>query len=144
MMEMHTLLLCRDAQYLRTISRVLKPLAVTHTVLEECQAAMARIAGQKFEAIIVDWREVDNLAEFLCAVRRSHLNHDSVLVAICHDLLDLQQAFAAGVHFLIHRPASMVRIERCLRAAYCTSLARRPAGIIAKWSRSRRPLAAAT
>ncbi len=37
-MEMHTLLLCRDAQYLGTISRVVKPLGVTHTVLEDCAA----------------------------------------------------------------------------------------------------------
>ena len=41
------------------------------------------------------------------------------------DLLDLRQAFAAGVHFLIHKPASAVQIERCLRAAYCATVARR-------------------
>lgn len=41
------------------------------------------------------------------------------------DLLDLRQAFAAGVHFLIHKPASAVQIERCLRTAYCTAVARR-------------------
>jgi hypothetical protein len=41
------------------------------------------------------------------------------------DLLDLRQAFAVGVHFLIHKPASAVQIERCLRAAYCATVARR-------------------
>lgn len=124
-MEMHTLLLCRDAQYLRTISRVLKPLGVTHTVLDDCAVAMSRISVQKFETIVVDWREIDNLAEFLCSVRRSNLNRDCILVAIVRDLLDLRQAFAAGVHFLIHKPASIVQIERCLRAAYCASVSRR-------------------
>jgi len=44
----------------------------------------------------VDWREIDNLAEFLSAVRHSKLNQDCVLVAIVRDLLDLKQAFAAG------------------------------------------------
>jgi CheY-like chemotaxis protein len=124
-MEMHTLVLCRDAQYVRTIARTLKPMGVSHTVLEDCHAAVSRIAVQKFETIVVDWREIDDVAEFLCAVRRSNLNRDCILVAIVRDLLDLRQAFAAGVHFLIHKPASAVQIERCLRAAYCASVARR-------------------
>ena len=46
-------------------------------------------------------------------------------MAIMRDLLDLRQAFAAGVHFLIHKPASAVQIERCLRAAYCATVVRR-------------------
>jgi hypothetical protein len=124
-MEMHTLVLCRDGQYLRTIGRTLKPLEVSHTVLDDCAVAVSRIAVQKFETIVVDWREIDDLAEFLCAVRRSTLNRDCILVAIVRGLLDLRQAFAAGVHFLIHRPVSAVQIERCLRAAYCASVNRR-------------------
>ena len=64
-------------------------------------------------------RHVNSQDDFLCAVRRSKLDQDCVLVAIVRDLLDLRQAFAAGVHFLIHKPASVVQIERCLRAAYC-------------------------
>ncbi len=73
----------------------------------------------------MDWREIDNLAEFLGAVGRSKLNQECVLVAIVRDLLDLRQAFAAGVHFLIHKPASVVQIERCLRAAYYATVVRR-------------------
>ncbi len=46
-------------------------------------------------------------------------------MAIVRDLLDMRQAFAAGVHFLIHKPASAVQIERCLRAAYSATVARR-------------------
>ena len=42
-MEMHTPVLCRDGQYLRTIGRTLKPLGVSHTVLEECAVAVSRI-----------------------------------------------------------------------------------------------------
>lgn len=80
---------------------------------------------QEFEVIVVDWREIDNLQEFLSAVRRSKLNQECVLVGIVRDLLDLKQAFAAGVHFLIHQPASAVQIESGLRAAYCSIVARR-------------------
>ncbi|HEV2400460.1 MAG TPA: PilZ domain-containing protein [Candidatus Sulfotelmatobacter sp.] len=124
-LEMHTLLLCADAGFLGITRNVLHDLGVTPRIVNTSAAALSMIQAHEFETIIVDWREIDNLAEFLCAVRRSKLNQDCVLVAIVRDLLDLKQAFAAGVHFLIHKPASSVQIERCLRAAYCATVARR-------------------
>ncbi len=124
-LEMHTLLLCCDPQFLGTTRGVLHALAVTPKTVAHCEAALAQIESHAFDVIVVDWREIDNLAEFLGAVRRSKLNPDCVLVAIVRDLLDLRQAFAAGVHFLIHKPASVVQIERCLRAAYSATVTRR-------------------
>ncbi len=124
-LPMHTLLLCADTQFLGTTRSVLNQLQVTPKVVGDCDAALAMIQSHEFDLILVDWREIDNLAEFLGAVRRSKLNQECVLVAIVRDLLDLRQAFAAGVHFLIHKPASVVQIERCLRAAYCATVARR-------------------
>jgi response regulator RpfG family c-di-GMP phosphodiesterase len=124
-LAMHTLLLCADVQFLGTTRAVLNQLQVNPKIAGGCDEALAMIQNQEFEVIIVDWREIDNLAEFLGAVRRSKLNQECVLVAIVRDLLDLRQAFAAGVHFLVHKPASVVQIERCLRAAYCATVARR-------------------
>jgi len=124
-LEMHTLLLCTDAQFLGITRNVLNQVQVTPRVAAGSDAALALIHFHEFEVIIVDWREIDNVADFLCAVRRSKQNADCVLVAIVRDLLDLRQAFAAGAHFLIHKPASAVQIERCLRAAYCATVARR-------------------
>ena len=124
-LEMHTLLLCADAQFLGITRKVLKELRVTPKIAGDSEAALALIQSNEFDAIVVDWREIDNLAEFLGAVRRSKQNQECVLVAIVRDLLDLRQAFAAGVHFLIHKPASAMQIERCLRAAYCATVARR-------------------
>jgi DNA-binding NarL/FixJ family response regulator len=124
-LEMHTLLLCADVQFTGTTRNVLNQLQVTPKIVGSCDAALAMIQEHEFDVIIVDWREIDNLADFLCALRKSKLNEECVLVAIMRDLLDLRQAFAAGVHFLIHKPASVVQIERCLRAAYCATVVRR-------------------
>ena len=149
-LEMHTLLLCGDAQFLGITRNVLNQLAVTPKIVGNCGSALALIQEHEFDVIIVDWREIDNLADFLCAVRKSKLNQECVLVAIMRDLLDLRQAFAAGVHFLIHKPASAVQIERCLRAAYCATVARRrkqhrePVRIEAMVSTRTRPFAEAT
>jgi DNA-binding NarL/FixJ family response regulator len=124
-LEMHTLLLCADVQFTGITRNVLNQLHVTPKIVGNCEAALALIQEHEFDVIIVDWREIENLADFLCAVRKSKLNQECVLVAIMRDLLDLRQAFAAGVHFLIHKPASAVQIERCLRAAYCATVVRR-------------------
>lgn len=123
--EMHTLLLCTDVPFLGITRNVLSQLHVTPKMVNTSAAALAMIQTHEFDVIVVDWREIDNLAEFLSAVRHSKLNQDCVLVAIVRDLLDLKQAFAAGVHLLIHKPASAVQIERCLRAAYSATVARR-------------------
>jgi DNA-binding NarL/FixJ family response regulator len=124
-LPMRTLLLCDDVQFKRTTRGVLNRLHVTPTIAANCEQALRELAEQRFEVVIVDWREIDNLCEFLAEVHRSKCNHECVLVAIVRDLLDLRQAFAAGVHFLIHKPASTVQIERCMRAAYAATVVRR-------------------
>jgi CheY-like chemotaxis protein len=124
-LPMHTLLLCDDVQFKGTTCGVLKRLQVTPTIAANCEQALRELAAQQFQVVVVDWREIDNLGEFLGEVRRSKRNHECVLIAIVRDLLDLRQAFAAGVHFLIHKPASTLQIERCMRAAYAATVARR-------------------
>jgi len=124
-LEMHTLVLCSDVSYLGVTRTILHQLHVTPKVVGNSDEALTMIESTAFDVIVLDWRAIDSLADFLCAVRGSKLNQDCVLVAIVRDLLDLRQAFAAGVHFLIHKPASAMQIERCLRAAYCAMVARR-------------------
>ncbi|HLV88170.1 MAG TPA: response regulator [Candidatus Sulfotelmatobacter sp.] len=124
-LPMQTLVLCSDVQFLGTTRSVLTQFQVTPRIAANCDEAAALIDSQEFDVIILDWREISNLADFLSALRRSKLNRECVLVAIVRDLLDLRQAFAAGVLFLIHKPPSTLQIERCLRAAYCATVARR-------------------
>lgn len=137
--QTHTLVLCHDAQFLGATRGVLEKIGGPHQIVRDVKHAFAALEAQKFDVVILDWREVEDprpevsseashptdVADFLLAVRRSVLNHDCVLVAIVRDVLDVRQAFTAGVHFLIHKPASVVQIERCLHTAYLASVARR-------------------
>ena len=149
-LEMNTLLLCADAEFLGVTRAVLAQLKVAPKVVGDSEAAVGAIQSDEFDAIILDWREISNLPDFLIAVSRSKLNRGCVLVAVVRDLLDLREAFAAGVHFLIHKPASPVQIERCLRAAYCASIARRrklhrePVNIVGSVSTRSQPLVEVT
>jgi len=149
-LAMHTLLLCSDVPFLGTTHGVLSRFQVTPKVVGGCDEALTLIQEHEFDLIVVDWREIHSLGDFLCAVRRSKLNQECVLVAIVRDLLDLRQAFAAGVHFLIHKPPSAIQIERCLRAAYSATVARRrklhrePVSFVASASTRNRPYAEVT
>lgn len=149
-LEMNLLLLCADVQFLGATCGVLNQLQVTPMIVADCDAALTVIQEHEFDAIVVDWREISNLEDFLGAVRRSKLNRECVVVAIVHDLGDLRRAFAAGVHLLIHKPASVVQIERCIRAAYCASVVRRrkrhrePVNIAASISTRAQPFAEVT
>jgi len=149
-LDMHTLLLCSDVAYLGITRKILGQLKVVPRMVNTSAAALAMIQAHAFDVIVVDWREIDNIAELLTAVRGSKLNHEAVLVAIVRDLLDLRQAFAAGVHLLIHKPASAVQIERCLRAAYNATVSRRrkhhrePVEVLAAVSTRNQPCGEAT
>jgi CheY-like chemotaxis protein len=122
---MRALLLCKDVQFLGVTRNVLSQLEAAAEIVDEAGHALRIATTAKHDVVIVDWRQIDDPAEFFLALRRAPASHDSVLVAITRDLLDARQAFTAGVHFLIHKPASAVQIERCLRTAFLASIARR-------------------
>jgi CheY-like chemotaxis protein len=125
-------------------------MAVRTTIDDNAASALGRLASQEFDSLIVDWRELDNMGDFLESMRKSKMNQRCMVVAIVRDLLDAQQAFAAGVHFLIQKPASITQIERCLRAAQSSFIAERrkshrePVQIGASLSGKNLPLARAT
>ncbi|MBZ5722875.1 MAG: PilZ domain-containing protein [Acidobacteriia bacterium] len=123
--EMRALIFCEDTQFLRTAQRVLTDLGVTTEVNADYGSVVALLSSQKIDAVVVDWSQIHNLGEFFEAMRRSRRNQDCIVVAIVRDLLDLRQAFAAGVHFMLHKPASVVQIARCCRAVHSAMFARR-------------------
>jgi hypothetical protein len=97
-LAMHTLLLCSDVPFLGQPAAFWSQFHVTPEVVGSCDEALRLIEAHEFDLIVADWREILNLGEFLCSVQRSKLNQECVLVAIVRDLLDLRQAFAAGVN----------------------------------------------
>jgi CheY-like chemotaxis protein len=122
---MRALIFCEDQQFLHTASRVLTDLGVATEVNADYAKVVAQLGAQKIDTVIVDWAQIHNLGEFFETIRRSKRNQDCIVVAIVRDLLDLRQAFAAGVHFMLHKPASVVQIARCCRAVHSALFARR-------------------
>lgn len=63
---MHTLLLCPDVQFLGTARNVLNELNVTPKTVGSSDEALVMIRAHEFDVIVVDWREINNLGDFLC------------------------------------------------------------------------------
>ncbi len=123
--DINALILCDDPHFLKTLERVLASLGVRSERTADYAAALNALEERKTDIVIVDWGEIPNLGEFLGTVRQSKMNKDCLLIGIASDLVDLRQAFSAGVQFLIHKPASVVQIARCLNAAHAGVIVKR-------------------
>lgn len=145
----NALILCDDAHFIKTLERVFARLGVC-SEQSDYASALTAIAQRKIDTVVVYWQEITDLGEFLETVRKSKMNKECLIIGIASDLLDLRQAFSAGVQFLIHKPASVVQIARCLQAAHATIIVKRrkqhrePVRIAATLHTRRIPLLAAT
>ena len=122
-LSVRTLIFCADVQFLDATCEVLHCLQIAPLAAARCDTAVTLLQQQKLDVAVVDWQESEKLTDFLYALRSS--NPDCVLIAVVSERPELCAAFAAGAQFLIHKPASPMQIERCLRAAYQMTVCRR-------------------
>jgi CheY-like chemotaxis protein len=149
-LEMKALICCEDTQFLGTTVRVLNDLGVATEVVADYGKAIVTLYSQRVDAVVADWAQIPNRGEFFQAVAQTKRREACIVAAIVRDLLDLRQAFAAGVHFMFHKPASVVQIAGCCRAVHSAIFARRrrshrePAQIPASFSGKNLRLATGT
>ena len=110
-LEINALICCQDNLFLPTMTRVLRHWGVQTDITADSEYALELIAEKRLDAIVIDWQEIADLGEFLQKIRNSRLNQEAVKVVIARDLMDIRQAFSAGIQFLIHKPASVVQIS---------------------------------
>jgi DNA-binding response OmpR family regulator len=127
-LEINALICCQDNLFLPTMTRVLRHWGVQTDITADSEYALELIAEKRLDAIVIDWQEIADLGEFLQKIRNSRLNQEAVKVVIARDLMDIRQAFSAGIQFLIHKPASVVQISGCLEAMQGAILKQRRRG----------------
>jgi ActR/RegA family two-component response regulator len=123
--DINALILCDDSHFLGTMERVFARLGVRSERSGDYTAALRALEKKRVDTVVVDWQEIVNLGEFLETMRQSKMNKGCLLIGIASDLLDLRQAFSAGVQYLVHKPASVVQIARCLQAAHAAVIVKR-------------------
>jgi len=114
----NALIMCDDTHYVHTLERVFLKLGVRSEPMPSYDLALATLLQRRVDAVVMDWQQISNLREFLESLSHSKMSKQCVLIGIASDLSDLHHAFSAGLQFMIHKPASALQIERCLRAAY--------------------------
>ena len=122
---MQTLLLSPDQPFLTTLCAVLHDLSVESEAACSQESALELVRKGQYDVIVLDWQGGGSAYDVLDAIDRSEAYCDTILVGVVAQPDEMRQAFAAGFHFLIHKPASAVQIERCLRVAYGSSVGKR-------------------
>lgn len=112
---LRTLVLCRDQESVRAMTRVLKDLAIE---VEECcdqNAGMKKIQSKRFNAIIAD-DAVRGAHDFLGRARDVPGCEKSVRILLASDTTAIAAAFQAGTQVVLYKPLTTERVRHGLRA----------------------------
>ena len=118
------MLFSSDTQVVGVLSQVLSNFAIQTEVCSRLDSAVEIVSHHRLDAVVVDWEEARNPAYIVRAARRSSPNSTSTIVAAVDTGLETH-ALLVGANFMIHKPASLERASRCIRAAYGTMLQNR-------------------
>jgi len=119
------LLISDDSQVLSVLNRILENFAIDSEVCSEFGSAIDAVTHRRFDAVIVDWKGVQNPIRVVSGVRRSTPNSNTTIVAVVDESSEMKAALLAGAHFIIHKPTSFDNARRCMRAAYGTMVQQR-------------------
>lgn len=116
-MALESLLLCRDPATLRLLRRALDDVGIGVEVCSNADAAIERLARQKFDAVIVDCDDLDGAPKVLKNLQKASSNRRAIALAIINGLTSMRAAFDLGAHFVLDKPISLERASRSMRAA---------------------------
>ena len=112
------LLLTRDQEILRVIRRVLDTVDIDLETVTSTDAARTTLAGQKFDAVLVDCDDVQSGCDVIRELRQGRSNAKSIVFAITNKITTVKNAFEIGANFVLEKPISVDRAARSLRAAH--------------------------
>lgn len=118
------MLFSSDTQVLGVLGEVLRKFAIQTEICSTVESAVEIVSHHRLDAVVVDWEDADNPARIVRAARRSSPNSTSTIVAAVDTGLETH-ALLVGANFMIHKPATLERASRCVRAAYGTMLQNR-------------------
>lgn len=117
------LLLSSDAHVLGVMNQVLNSFSIQTETCREIELALDAVTHRRLDTIIVDWDGADPTSVVRSA-RRSSPNENSTIVALVNSGSETK-ALLVGANFMIHKPADVEHVGRCMRAAYGTMLQNR-------------------
>lgn len=114
-MATRAFLLCGDEKAVQAVTQILDELEVSFEHSSEPPFALKRLAGQRFDMLIVDCDNVQNATQVFNSARASHLNKASIAIAIVEGKAGVPNAFRLGASLVLTKPVSLEQARNTLR-----------------------------
>jgi len=111
------LLFCPDEKTARTVTQVLSELEFNVEACTEPFAAVKKLMGQHFEAVVVDCDNEQNATLLFKSARNSTANQTSLAVAVVEGQAGVAKAFRIGANLVLTRPINVEQAKGTLRVA---------------------------
>jgi protein TonB len=116
-MGYQALLFCPDDKTARTVTQVLSELEFTVEACIEPFAAVKKLMGQHFDAVVVDCDNEQNATLLFKSARNSTLNQTSLAVAVVEGQAGVAKAFRIGANLVLTKPINIEQAKGTLRVA---------------------------
>jgi periplasmic protein TonB len=111
------LLFCPDEKTARTVRQVLSELEFNVEACTEPFAAVKKLMGQHFEAVVVDCDNEQNATLLFKSARNSTHNQTSLAVAVVEGQAGVAKAFRIGANLVLTKPINVEHAKGTLRVA---------------------------
>src|SRR6201982_2430082 len=116
-MGYQALLFCPDDKTARTVTQVLSELEFTVEACIEPFAAVKKLMGQHFDAVVVDCDNEQNATLLFKSARNSSSNQTSLAVAVVEGQAGVAKAFRIGANLVLTKPINVEQAKGTLRVA---------------------------
>src|ERR1700745_3723847 len=116
-MGYQALLFCPDDKTARTVTQVLSELEFTVEACIEPFAAVKKLMGQHFDAVVVDCDNEQNATLLFKSARNSSSNQSSLAVAVVEGQPGIAKAFRIGANLVLTKPINVEQSKGTLRVA---------------------------
>jgi protein TonB len=116
-MGFQALLFCPDDKTARSVTQVLSELEFNVESCNEPFAAVKKLMGAHFDAIVVDCDNEQNAALLFKSARNSTSNQASLAVAVVEGQAGVAKAFRIGANLVLTKPINIEQAKGTLRVA---------------------------
>jgi DNA-binding response OmpR family regulator len=117
-MILQALLVTKDDLSAQTLIQVVAEYGVAVERCQTTEEAVARLADQRFDQVVVDFDDAEGASRVLEACRRSGNDHHPVVtVALLRDAAQTRSILGCGAHFILTRPIARAQAQNTFRAA---------------------------
>src|ERR1700686_5178154 len=116
-MGYQALLFCPDEKTARTVTQVLSELEFTVEPCIEPFAAVKKLMGQHFDAVVVDCDNEQNATLLFKSARNSTSNQTPLAVAVVEGQAGVAKAFRIGANLVLTKPINVQQSKGTLRVA---------------------------